>query len=410
MFWTLYSTIEKTFFNTLTKKIAGNIGFLFLCQVATLYLFYLYAHADEATRETAFLWLATMLVLNAVGFLFTLFYLRYLIVRPVSALVRTLDEINHTEGDLRTRLPAFTQDEFRALSKAYNLFANNLNKLLSRIHADAQLTASSNAAMSSQIHTASDQASQQKHLTQEVVAGTTTVTQGINDIVQASNGMAQSNYSNLQSASLANTTLSESQTQLGDISTLLSSFSHTVGGLQENAANVKSILRMVESFADQTNLLALNAAIEAARAGEAGRGFAVVADEVRALSVKVTDATRQINAFLNDMDLLVNETQRESDSLLDASSKMKSSLDSTMKTFSDMMTDFQKNSDEFDYIARSVTQLNRHSQQTLTSVTTITALAEGMQEKLVTVDTEARQAQTLASATTTQLARFVSQA
>lgn len=237
--------------------------------------------------------MVTLFVLGTFSFAFTIFYLHYLIVRPVRALLDTLNDINHTQGDLSTRLPSFTRDEFREVSEAYNLFAGNLNTLVNQIYKDADKSSQASQVMASAVKDVNGQVATQKALSHTINESAHTVSTSIGDIASASDQVSSTNEQNLTSATSANENLLMSQQQITKITALLQQFSTTVKGLQDNAENVRSILSMVEGFADQTNLLALNAAIEAARAGDAGRGFAVVADEVRTLSAKVADATQK---------------------------------------------------------------------------------------------------------------------
>jgi methyl-accepting chemotaxis protein len=405
-FWQIYDVIERTFFYTLTRKIVGNITFLFLFQVANFYLFYQVAAAPSDERASLFSAMVTLSVLGAFSFAFTIFYLHYLIVRPVRSLLDTLNNINHTQGNLTTRLPAFTRDEFRDVSQAYNLFAENLGQLINRINEDAQKAASANDVMATAIVEVNQQVDRQKTLSHDINTSTHTVSHKIDDIVSAAHQVSTTNQQNLSSAKNANSNLELSHQQIEKITTLLQQFSATVKGLQDNADNVRSILKMVEEFADQTNLLALNAAIEAARAGEAGRGFAVVADEVRTLSAKVADATQKISHFLNDMESLVGDTQQESAKLIDASDTMKVNIDATMTLFDQMMTDFQHNIEAFAVILSSVNALKDQHEQTTEKVEHITSLSDNIQSQMVVTNDEAKEAQYLALATQEGLRQF----
>ncbi len=408
VFWQFYDVIERRFFNTLSKKIAGNILFLFFFQVANFYLFYQVAAAPSDQQSSLFSAMVTLFILGMLSFAFTIFYLNYLIVRPVKALRDTLNGINHTQGDLSTRLPAFTRDEFREVSEAYNLFADNLGKLLTRIYTDADKAAQANQLMASVVKDMDNQLATQKSLSHTINTSTHTVSNSIDDIVSAADQVSATNQDNLDSAVSANKNLTLSQQQIEKITTLLQQFSSTVLGLQDNADNVRNILKMVEGFADQTNLLALNAAIEAARAGDAGRGFAVVADEVRTLSAKVADATQQISHFLNDMEKLVGETQEESSRLVEASDDMQVNLKKTSTLFDKMMEDFRQNIDAFRLIMSSVHELQEQQVQTTQKTEQITQLSDHIQSQMVETDREAEQACQLAQATQAGLRQFVS--
>ncbi|MFC3095222.1 methyl-accepting chemotaxis protein [Alteromonas sediminis] len=406
-FWQLYDVIERTFFYTLTRKIIGNITFLFLFQVANFYLFYQVAATPAEERTSLTSAMITLFVLGTFSFAFTIFYLHYLIVRPVKALLNTLNDINHTRGDLSTRLPAFTRDEFREVSEAYNLFASNLSDLVHQIHNDANKSSDANQVMANVVKDVNEQVAKQKSMSHEINESTQTVSHSISNIVSASEQVTMTNKRNLVNAEDANQNLSESKQQIEKITALLQQFSSTVQGLQANAENVRNILRMVEEFADQTNLLALNAAIEAARAGEAGRGFAVVADEVRTLSAKVADATQQISHFLNDMETLVGETQEESTRLVNVSDEMQSSIKGTSDTFATMMQDFIQNIEAFKLIMSSVTALQHQHEHTSSSTELITQLSDDIQHKMQVANQEANQAKQLALATQNGLNQFV---
>lgn len=407
MFWTLYNAIESTFFYTLTRKIIGNISFLFLFQIASFYLLYQYASADDSSRDSLQSASLVLLIFSLLSFGFTIFYLHYLIVRPVKALLSTLNNINHTQGNINTHLPAFTRDEFHDLSDAYNLFVDNLANLMGRIHSQAQQASEANQEVATLVTSAYKDTDTQKNLSHKVVDSSHLVSDSIAHIVDTLAVVAVNNQHNLEGANTANQGLSQSHQQVIKIGELLSQFSHTVEGLQQNAGNVRNILKMVEEFADQTNLLALNAAIEAARAGEAGRGFAVVADEVRTLSAKVADATQQISTFLNDMEKLVDETHTESTRLIKESESMRENLTSTNTTFDNMISDFERNANEFVSITRSVDSLRSQYQQAQQSVTDISALSDRVQEQMKEVDTHAKQAKQQATSTSEQLGQFV---
>lgn len=406
-FWQLYDVIERTFFFTLTRKIIGNIAFLFLFQVANFYLFYQVASAPSGEQTSLFSAMVTLFVLGTFSFAFTIFYLHYLIVRPVRALLDTLNNINHTQGDLSTRLPSFTRDEFREVSEAYNLFAGNLNTLVNQIYKDADKSSQASQVMASAVKDVNGQVATQKALSHTINESAHTVSTSIGDIASASDQVSSTNEQNLTSATSANENLLMSQQQITKITALLQQFSTTVKGLQDNAENVRSILSMVEGFADQTNLLALNAAIEAARAGDAGRGFAVVADEVRTLSAKVADATQKISHFLNDMEKLVGETQEESTRLVDASDEMQGNIKLTTDLFDKMMEDFRQNINAFQLILSSVNALQMQHEETTLKIEQITQLSDKIQSQMRVTNDEAEQANKLAQATRVGLKQFV---
>ncbi|WP_172971658.1 methyl-accepting chemotaxis protein [Pseudoalteromonas sp. A25] len=403
LYMRLYNQIEQSFFYTLSRKIFGNLSFVFAFQVITLV--WLYSELDAKDDSLGLFWLMTFGAVG--GFVFTLFYMRYLIVRPVRAMRDSLQQANRQDGNLNAKLPKFTYDEFRELSEQYNAFTQHLRELLEKTYEGAQTAATSNYQVTHSMQQTADFGAQQIDMSDSIIAASDQVTHSLQSIVANTDQVYQANTESLHFVRGSSQSLTALVDEVKQITVLLGNFSNTVSGLKENSENIRSILKMVEEFSDQTNLLALNAAIEAARAGEAGRGFAVVADEVRSLSVKVNDATRQISDFINQMNSLVGETHRESEQLISHSESAEQAISKTSQGFTDMSHDFERNQAQLEQIASAVHQLESTQAHTHETVQQIVALAQQAKTQIDSALNDCQRAQQLTETTQQELQRFV---
>ncbi len=204
-------------------------------------------------------------------------------------------------GDLTQRVRLTTRDELGTIGNSFDTMAEEFANVIRQVHSAVNNVSSS----ASQMHaTAGDMADGAEHVASQAA----TVATAGEEMAATSSDIARSCQMAAEGARLAAdevqngaAVIQESINVMGRISERVSSTAVTVESLGQRSDQIGQIIGTIEDIADQTNLLALNAAIEAARAGEQGRGFAVVADEVRALAERTSKATREIGAMIKNI-------------------------------------------------------------------------------------------------------------
>ncbi len=220
------------------------------------------------------------------------------IVNPIREVVSRLDDIASGEGDLTQRIEIRNQDEVGQLAKGFNLFLDKLQKTISEVvDTTLQVAATTNQSKVAAVETRSSSESQFKEV-DLVATASEEMTQTASLVVQnaevAVNAAGEAN----QAAIAGREVIERSELEMMNLVERMTHAVPVVEELAKNNANITDILTEIEGVSEQTNLLALNAAIEAARAGEQGRGFAVVADEVRNLASRTQDSVGQIREVI----------------------------------------------------------------------------------------------------------------
>lgn len=328
--------------------------------------------------------------------------------KPIKEVVKKLEELSSNEGDLTARLNVDSKDEVGQLANAFNTMIDSIQNLVKNVKLTTIEVASSSEQLSASAEQSSNATNQITQAIQAIALGTeqqvrqaesskiatNDMTRSIQFIADASTTVSNSSIAASKVAEEGNEAVLKSIEQMDFIQKSVNTAGSKIKELDTLSNGIGQILDVITTIAEQTNLLALNAAIEAARAGEAGKGFAVVADEVRKLAEESKDSAYKITS-------LIKEIQSNTTDAVDFMNKGEKEVQSGIMLVNEAGKAFERISNSVQQVTQQIQEVSDASKQ-LTSGTEKIALSI---ENLASISKESSDvAQNVAASSEEQLA------
>lgn len=331
----------------------------------------------QLKNEAIFICIALIVIFIVIAMLFIALYLG--IRQSVDRLAKGTKKV--ANGDLSAKVELNTKDEMRDIEDAFNDMTQQLNELVQEINTSANHVASSIEELYASSEESSSSIEQATQAINKITSDTERQAVNLNESVQAMDEMVlgieriAENSTRISSltndttaaATAGNETVESALSQMNTIKQTVELSSATVNELNKQSAQIGSIVKVITDIADQTNLLALNAAIEAARAGEHGKGFAVVADEVRKLAEQSRTSAVQITDLITTIQ---KDTVHSVQMMSDVTTNVDTGIEVTTKAaskFNDIVQSMEQLNPQMEDISATATQFSAQSEQVATA-------------------------------------------